>query len=231
MRRLLRTIKYHLLAPLFKSGECVAVFVPVDAKGDSDSVRLFYSYLTAAHRKLVHIVLLDRTAQHFRNVLADNDIDWEVTRLVLFAHPSPHLNGFLANHETPGKSSYLLLRFWRKDTRQYDLIVAHVCRGALILARDRWRDCFPQWVSFDREILTFTGTARAEGIWRSVFDGVLRESSARRTAQAAVAGLKAVYLQHLRDVHENYDAAAGDAVAVMYLTRCIDSLRCSEDPR
>ena len=206
-----------------------AIFVPYKGLRGDDSVAAFYRFVNNRHRRKVRIIVVEEMKPHLRDVLQENGISTVPSRILLFAHPSQDLNGFLVNPSSrTGLSDILLLRWWEDEDASYEILVAHVCRGAHILRRRPWSRVFPGWISYDSDIRAFLATPHGTKRWEKIFSAILEEVTKSTEVESINERLKSVYLIAMADLRDSFSPSGGDALNLMYFQACLQSLYRSE---
>ena len=164
------------------SHRTVVLFVPDDARGRNDLVAVFRRFGDTWRDPPCRMLNIDRETEHVRTVLAEYSLDPMPIRWAIFAHP--RVNGFAVNSDT--SEGVLLLRWWTDPEVQYNLFYAHVCRGAEILGRQKWRYVFPSWVSYKDDIGSFVATERGETTWNELFRKIIARMTAGGTKSTTV---------------------------------------------
>ena len=202
----------------------LVLFVPFKGMGENDAVgALCYKIIKGWRRHPFHAVI-DGSMQHFDDVTKSVGLKTVPTKIAIFAHPLIGLNGFALDPPHGGAEAAILLRWWSQEGRTYDLILANVCRGAEILTRKAWSTTFPRWVSFSNELKQFlassVGTSRWVRVSRATVDSVLSSSN----VPALEWRLKGAYDKEIGDLWDSYEPKEGDALNLMYLVECHDSI-------
>ncbi len=206
-----------------------AIFVPCNNFQGTDSVMAFIRLLRKQRKRTARVIILEKMSPHLRNALQENGVSTIPSQVLLFAHPSQDLNGFSVNPSSAtGSSDTLLLRWWEVESEPYDILVAHVCRGAHILRRRAWSRVFPNWVSYDTDIRSFLATSKGTKRWEGVFNAILQEVPKSTEATSVSERLQSVYLIAMADLRDSFDASGGDALNLMYFQACLQSLCTSE---
>lgn len=205
------------------------IFVPYRAFGEGDSVAAFMRFVNSRHRRLLDICMVEKMRSHLYEALKESGVA-PPARLVLFAHPARGLNGFYVNpNSEEATGDVLLLRWWEVEGRPpYEVLIAHVCRGAHVLRRSPWTRVFPKWISYEGDIRTFLATELGTRRWEKVFASILREAPKSSEIASIQNRLKAVYLNAMADLQDTYNERGGDALNLIYFQECLQSLAISE---
>lgn len=207
----------------------MAIFVPFRPYGDRDVVAAFCRLVQELALPDVAVLVVDAVSEHVDTHDIGGRSQEEIRRVVLFAHPQSENLGFSVNPRFNGGSAVLLTRWWARRNSTYETLVAHVCRGAEVLRRRPWREIFPSWVSYSGPIRAFVGSGRAEDRWKGFLSRLFTAVARRRTPAAIKEELISACHHVLAEIRDNYDAAGGDALNLMYVQECMDRLVCSSD--
>ncbi|HEX3128384.1 MAG TPA: hypothetical protein VH394_13725, partial [Thermoanaerobaculia bacterium] len=201
-------------------------------KGERDVVRAFLRLARLQRRRTCEIVPLEEIQADFRAVLDHFNIPHIPPALIIFAHPSRELNGFLANPSTKLEDNVLLLRWWEGyghgRVSSYGLVVAHVCKGAHVFRRPKWGPIFPNWVSYEGDILSYLASDLGTKRWKSVLDEMATEVPKSKDARDAKKRIEKIYRKAILALGDSFSNREGDAANLIYFQQCLESIACNE---
>jgi hypothetical protein len=135
--------------------------------------------------------------------------------------------GFLVNH-TDGTVGALRAPWWEHRGSPSELLVAHVCQGAVVLERNSFHGIFPEWVSYRGDLPIFLGTDTAERRWCTIWEALINATWKSQDAKVAHHRIVAAYHSVMADLHETWDSDGGDLLTLGYLQACSDLITSSD---
>ena len=215
-----------LLGSLRVSRRFLVIFVPCKRYEPRDAVASLAPRVRRRIRRRHLHAVLDHFVNSFSVVARKSRLE-RPSRLVLFAHPDADHTGFEVNSDA--RTETLRAEWWHYPGAHYEFVVAHVCRGADVLGRARYREVFPKWISYRDEIEMYTGSSTADERWDHLTDGIIRTVSESESFASAAMQLKDVYRHALAYIHDNKRAADGDSLTLIHFMGALDALTTSED--
>jgi hypothetical protein len=202
-------------------------FIPCKPRGDSDGVSALAPLIRKRLRNSDCATMVGEhhpTALHVARELGVRSVP---ERLVVFAHPSADERGFAFGSRRDQTHEEVLLPNWWQPAGQYRLVIAHTCRGANVLSRESWQQVFPSWVSYRDDICQFLGTSDGCDCWAKIGRNIVEIARTSETAEEAVQSVRAVYEGAIDSLSGSYDPRRGDALNLMYLQQCLESVTSS----
>lgn len=218
-----------ILFSLKRKKKFALLFFPCKAKGDKDAVQIFNSYITDRHKhmfwyKMFREVSCNCYAEAFGEINPRRIPD----SIILFAHPTEPKDGFFVNPSRERKTRTIRFDWWKCKIK-HDWFIAHVCNGAVILNRPKWRKAFPNWLSFSNNIYSYVASKKGNSCWRSVINSILEVIPKSKCIKSMKEQMIAIYYNAMAELDDTYEAKHGDALNMIYLENCIQNIKTNED--
>lgn len=226
---IIKSIRIGIQSFLGGKNSVALLFFPCKEKGDKDAVPVYYSYITAIHRRIFWCYLVDDLRYNgYADIFSNVNPEKTPKSIMLFAHPNDQRDGFLVNPSSVRSSPEIKLDWWKCNIN-YDLFFAHVCNGAAVLKKPDWREVFPKWLSYSDEIWSFVLTEKGNSCWRRVICSILRKIPNGKSIEDMKGSLLEIYERSIVKLAKKYEPRYGDTLNLMYLENCMQNIKTSED--
>ncbi len=148
------------------------------------------------------------------------------TLFAFFAHPDDSYQNFAVNLDTAQGKATLTPEWWSSQALEFNMIVAHVCQGARILARPEWKKVFPNWVSYKSDVCAFVRSDADEHLWAGVAKEIVAAAIRDQKASALKNRIRSIYYEKMADVD---DGSPTGRLQAMLFQAAVDALVSSEE--